>query len=62
MGGMRKLIGMLRSRYSHQAAGWTARVRISASKRVFPLLKIVQTGSGVHPASHLIGTGVVPRA
>jgi hypothetical protein len=38
------------------ATGWTARVRCPAWQD-FSLLHSVQTGSGAHPASYLMGTG-----
>jgi hypothetical protein len=36
-------------------------VRISAEARYFSILHIVQTGSGVHPASFSMGTGILSR-
>jgi hypothetical protein len=36
-------------------------VRIPATTRYFPLLQNAQTGSGAHPASYLMSTGVLSR-
>jgi hypothetical protein len=44
------------SRYSDQAG--QSRVRIPVEARDFSLLQNAQTGSGVHPASCSVGTGV----
>jgi len=40
--------------------GWSG-VRISVWKRDCSLLQTVQPGSGAHPASYLMGTGVLSR-
>jgi hypothetical protein len=40
------------------ATGWTAGVRFPAGVRDISLRHSVQTGSGAHPASYPMGTGV----
>jgi hypothetical protein len=40
------------------AMGWSAGVRFPVRARDFYLLYSVQTGSGAHPASYPMGTGV----
>jgi hypothetical protein len=40
-----------------RATGWTAGVRFSVGARDFSLLHSVETASGAHPASYLMGTG-----
>jgi hypothetical protein len=37
--------------------GWKAEVKFPAGERDFSLLYNVQTGSGLHPASYVIGSG-----
>jgi hypothetical protein len=39
--------------------GWKARVHFPARARNFSLLNSMQTGSGVHPAYYIMGTGVI---
>jgi len=38
--------------------GWTTRVRFPVGVGIFSLRHRVQTGSGAHPASYPIGTGI----
>jgi hypothetical protein len=40
-----------------RATGWTAWVRFPTGSKDFSLLHRVQTGSGAHPASYVMGTG-----
>jgi hypothetical protein len=50
------IVGIAQS-VQRRATGWTTRVRFLVVK-VFPFLHSVQTGSGAHPSSYSMGTGV----
>jgi hypothetical protein len=53
-----KLLNKSRDSSVCTAMGWTAGVRLSAGEINFSLLHSMQTVSGAHPVSYLMGTGV----